>query len=164
MRWLERIQVVWKRRRVGKANGSGLRPARWQAPRAHPTGDPSRSKFALAILCFVLVSAPAYAQVNPQALTLAGVSDCVQEAIATGSVEDSGSVIIYSCSEIKAKTLYNFLGRKVRAQIVQDRNGKFENRPFGNNACYHRVEDPSGKAADDFRCDLILAIGDILSE
>jgi hypothetical protein len=41
-----------------------------------------------------------------------------------------------SCSETKAKTLYNFLGRKVGAQIVQDRNGKFENRQFGNNACF----------------------------
>jgi hypothetical protein len=118
----------------------------------------------LAVLCFVVVSPSGYAQINPQALTMAGLSDCLKEAIATGAVEDNGPVIIYSCSEAKAKTLYNFLGRKVRPQIVQDRNGKFENRHFGNNACYHRVEDPSGKAADDFRCDLILAIGDILSE
>jgi cytochrome c-type biogenesis protein CcmH len=33
---LEPVQVAWRPRRVGKANGSGLRPARWQAPRAHP--------------------------------------------------------------------------------------------------------------------------------
>ena len=118
----------------------------------------------LAVLCFVFVSASAHAQINPQALTVAGLSDCIKDAIATGSIEDSGPVIIYSCSEAKAKTLYNFLGRKVRAEIIQDRNGKFENRHFGNSACYHRVEDPGGKAADDFRCDLILAIGDILSE
>ena len=118
----------------------------------------------LVVLCFVLASALADAQINPQALTLAGVSDCIKEAIATGSVEDGGPAIIYSCSEAKAKTLYNFLARKVRAEIVQDRNGKFENRHFGNSACYHRVEDSSGKAADDFRCDLILAIGDVLSE
>jgi hypothetical protein len=118
----------------------------------------------LTVLGFVLVSASGHAQINPQALTLAGLSDCITEAIATGSIDDSGPVIIYSCSDSKAKTLYNFLGRKVRAEIVQDRNGKFENRHFGNNACYHRVEDPGGKAADDFRCDLILAIGDILNE
>ena len=118
----------------------------------------------LAVLFFVLVGTSGYAQINPQALTLAGVSDCIKEAITTGSIEDGGPIIIYSCSEAKAKTLYNFLGRKVRAEIVQDRNGKFENRQFGNNACYHRVEDPGGKAADEFRCDLILAIGDILSE
>jgi hypothetical protein len=118
----------------------------------------------LAALCFVVVNASCYAQINPQALTLAGVSDCLKEAITTGAVEDSGPMIIYSCSEAKAKALYNFLGRKVRAQIVQDKNGKFENRQFGNNACYHRVEDPGGKAADEFRCDLILAIDDILSE
>jgi hypothetical protein len=101
----------------------------------------------LAILGFLFVSTSSLAQINPQ-----------------GSIEDGGPMIIYSCSEAKAKTLYNFLGRKVRAQVVQDRNGKFENRQFGNNACYHRVEDPDGKAADDFRCDLILAVGDILSE
>jgi hypothetical protein len=118
----------------------------------------------LAVLGFVFVSASAYAQINPQALTVAGLSDCIKDAIATGSIEDSSPVIIYSCSEAKAKTLYNFLGRKVRAEIIQDPNGKFENRHFGNSACYHRVEDPGGKAADDFRCDLILAIGDILSE
>ena len=122
-----------------------------------------RMRWVTAI-CFMLVSASGHAQINPQALTLAGVSDCIKEAIATGSVEDGGSVIVYSCADAKAKTLYNFLGRKVGAQIVQDRNGKFENRQFGNNACYHRIEDPSGKAADEFRCDLILAIGDILSE
>jgi hypothetical protein len=118
----------------------------------------------IVVVYFMILTASAYAQINPQALTLAGVTDCVKEAIGTSSVEDNGSVIIFSCSAAKAKTLYNFLGRKVRAQIVQDRNGKFENRQFGNNACYHRIEDASGKAADDFRCDLVLAIGDILSD
>ena len=118
----------------------------------------------IVMVCFVLLPASAHAQINPQALTLAGVSDCIKEAIGTSSVEDSGAVIIYSCNAAKAKALYNFVGRKVRTEIVQDRNGKFENRPFGNNACYHRVEDPDGKHTDDFRCDLILGIGDILSE
>jgi len=120
-------------------------------------------KLAVAI-CFALISSSSYAQINPKGLTLAGVSDCLKEAIGTSSVEDNGSVIVFSCSAAKAKTLYNFIGRKVRAEVVQDRNGKFENRQFGNNACYHRVEDPNGKAADDFRCDLIMAIGDALSE
>jgi hypothetical protein len=118
----------------------------------------------VAVVYFMTLSASAYAQINPQALTLAGVTDCVKEAIGTSSVEDNGSVIIFSCSAAKAKTLYNFLGRKVRAQIVQDRNGKFENRQFGSNACYHQIEDANGKAADDFRCDLVLAIGDILGD
>jgi len=121
------------------------------------------SRVAMAI-CFVLVTVSGYAQVNPRALTLAGMSDCIKEAIGAGSVEDNGTVLIFSCSAVKAKTLYNFLGRKVRAEIVQDRNGKFENRQFGNNACYHQIEDQSGKAADDFRCDLIMTIGDVLSE
>ena len=116
------------------------------------------------VIGFVLASAPGYAQISPQALTLAGLNDCIKEAISTGSVEGDDAVLIFSCSAVKAKILYNFLGRKVRAEIVQDRNGKFENRHFGNNACYHRVEDPNGKAADEFRCDLILTIGDILSE
>jgi hypothetical protein len=120
-------------------------------------------RFAL-IIWFVLASAPGYAQISPQALTLAAVNDCIKEAIGTSAVEGDDAVLIFSCSAVKARTLYNFLGRKVRAEIVQDRNGKFENRHFGNNACYHRVEDPSGKPADEFRCDLILAIGDILSE
>jgi len=97
-------------------------------------------------------------------LTLAGVSDCIAEAIATNSVERDGSIIIFSCNAAKARTLYNFLGRRIRADVVQDRNGKFENRQFGNSACYHRVEDESGKTADEFRCDLIMPIGDVLSE
>jgi hypothetical protein len=97
-------------------------------------------------------------------LTLAGVSDCIKEAIGTSSVESNGPVLIYFCSSANAKTLYNFLGRKVRAEVVQDSNGKFENRPFGNNACYHRIEDPNGKAADDFRCDLLLTVGDVLGD
>lgn len=119
----------------------------------------------LAILiCFLLVAAPSLAQVNPKELTLAGISDCINEAIGTSSVEENGSVVVFFCSAAKAKTLYNFLGRKVRAEVVQDGNGKFENRQFGNSACYHRIEDPSGKAADDFRCDLILTLGDALSD
>jgi len=116
------------------------------------------------VFCFVLVAGLSYAQINPKALTLAGMSDCIKDAIGTSSVEDSSSVIIFSCSATKAKTLYNFLGRKVRAEVVQDRNGKFENRQFGDSACYHRVEDQSGKAADEFRCDLIMTIGDALSD
>ena len=72
--------------------------------------------------------------------------------------------VIFFCSAAKARILYNFLGSKVHADVVRDSNGKFENRQFGNNACYHRIEDPSGKAADDFRCDLLLMIGDALSD
>ena len=116
------------------------------------------------VIGFVLVAAPSHAQIGAKELTLAGVSDCIKEAIDTSSFENNGPVIIFFCSAAKAKTLYNFLGRKVRVDVVQDSNGKFENRQFGNNACYHRIEDPSGKAADDFRCDLLLAIGDALSD
>jgi hypothetical protein len=118
----------------------------------------------MVMICFLLVSAPTHAQIGAKELTLAGVSDCIREAIGTSSVENTGPVILFYCSAAKAKTLYNFLGRKVRAELVQDNNGKFENRPFGNNACYHRIEDPSGKAADDFRCDLFLTIGDVLGD
>lgn len=116
------------------------------------------------VFCFVFVTTSSYAQINARTLTLAGVSDCVTEAIATNLVEDEGSVIIFSCNAAKAKTLYNFLGRRIRTEVVQDRNGKFENRQFGNNACYHRVEDQDGKAADEFRCDLIMTVGDILND
>ena len=118
----------------------------------------------MIMICFVFVTAPSHAQIGAKELTLAGLSDCIKEAIGTSSVENNGPVIIYFCSSAKAKTLYNFLGRRVPAEVVQDSNGKFENRPFGNNACYHRIEDPSGKAADDFRCDLLLTVGDVLGE
>jgi hypothetical protein len=117
-----------------------------------------------AVSCFVFIATPSYAQINAKTLTLAGVSDCIAEAVATNSVQDDGSVIIFFCNAAKAKTLYNFLGRKIRAEVVQDRNGKFENRQFGSSACYHRVEDQSGKTADEFRCDLIITIGDALSD
>jgi hypothetical protein len=79
-------------------------------------------------------------------------------------VKVNGDPVIFSCSAGKAKVLYNFLGNKIRTEVVLDSNGKFENRQFGNNACYHQVEDQGGKAADDFRCDLFLTIGDTLSE
>jgi hypothetical protein len=107
----------------------------------------------------MVVATSSYAQINERTLTVAGLSDCITEAIATNSVADEGSVIIFSCNAAKAKTLYNFLGRGIRTEVVHDRNGKFENRPFGNSACYHLVEDQSGKTADEFRCDLIMAIG-----
>jgi hypothetical protein len=116
------------------------------------------------MVCLALVTAPSQAEINARELTLAGVGDCIKEAIGTGSVENNGPVIIFFCNAAKAKTLYNFLGKTIRADVVQDSNGKFENRPFGNNACYHRIEDPSGKAADDFRCDLLLTVGDVLSD
>ncbi len=111
-----------------------------------------------------LAAAPGAAQINARTLTMAGLSDCLAEAIATKAVDDDGAVVVFSCTAAKAKTLYNFLGKKVRAEVVQDRNGKFENRAFGNSACYHRIEDPSGNPADEFRCDLILAIGEALGE
>ena len=119
----------------------------------------------LAVLvCFALVVASANAQTNQHALTLSGVIDCLKEAIGTSAVEADGNVLIFSCDAAKAKTLYNFIGRKSRAEVVLDRNGKFENRQFGNNACYHRIEDPSGNAVDDFRCDVIVPIGDALTD
>ena len=120
-------------------------------------------RLAIAIL-LVLVTTPSYAQISAKELTFAAVNDCIKEAIGTSSVENNGPVIIFFCNTEKAKTLYNFLGRTVRSEVVQDRNGKFENRQFGNNACYHRIEDPGGKAADDFRCDLLLTIGDVLGD
>ena len=116
------------------------------------------------VICFAIVAVPGHAQVGQKEMTVAGMSDCIKEAIGASSVEDNGPIIIFSCSTAKAKTLYNFLGTKVRAEVVQDKNGKFENRQFGNNACYHRIEEPGGKAADDFRCDLVLTIGDGLND
>jgi len=116
------------------------------------------------IICLVMVAAPGYAQIGAKELTMAGMSDCIEDAIGTGSVENNGPVVIFFCSASKARILYNFLGSKVHADVVQDSNGKFENRQFGNNACYHRIEDSSGKAADDFRCDLFLTIGDALAD
>lgn len=117
----------------------------------------------ILVICLALIAVPGRAQ-SAKEMTIAAMSDCIRDAIGANSVEDSGPVIIFSCSTAKAKTLYGFLGRKVRAEVVQDRNGKFENRPFGNNACYHRIEEPGGKAADDFRCDLVLTIGDGLND
>jgi len=122
------------------------------------------SRLTAAVVCFIFVVASANAQPNPQAMALAGVIDCINEATATSSVEHDGDVLVFSCTATKAKTLYNFLGSKIRAEVVLDRNGKFENRQFGNNACYHQVQDQSGKGADDFRCDLIVTIGGALSE
>jgi hypothetical protein len=109
-----------------------------------------------------MLSTQGYAQSAPKGMVLSGIGDCIKEALATGSVEDNGNSLFLSCHGGKAKMLYNFLDQKVRVEVVQDRNGKFENRAFGNSACYHRVEDQSGKVADDFRCDLVLVIGDVL--
>ena len=111
------------------------------------------------VVCLVLISAASHSEIGEKELVIAGVNDCMKEAIGTDSVESNVPVIVYFCGSDKAKTLSNFLG-KTRAEIVKDSNGKFENNPF--NACYHRLEDPSGKAADDFRCDLFLTLGDVL--
>jgi hypothetical protein len=116
------------------------------------------------VICLTPITGASSAQIGPKEMTLAGVSDCMKEAISKSSIENNGTVIFFSCGSNTAKTLYNFLGRKVRDEVVQDKNGKFENRQFGNSACYHRVEDSGGKAADDFTCDLVLAIGDVLTE
>ena len=119
--------------------------------------------FAAATFAGALAAAaaPAAAQINTRTLTLAGVSDCLAEAIATKSVDEDGVAIAFSCTDAKARTLYNFLGRKIHAEVVEDRNGKFENRAFGNSACYHRIEDAAGGAADEYRCDVIVAIGEL---
>lgn len=114
--------------------------------------------------CVMLVATSSDAQISARTLTVAGLTDCIADAIAANSVLADGSGISFSCSAAKAKTLYNFLGKKVRAEVVYDRNGKFENRAFGSSTCYHRVEDESGRSADEFRCDLIMAIGDILGD
>jgi hypothetical protein len=115
------------------------------------------------VICLVLAAVSARAQISPQSITLAAVSDCIREAIGAGTVEPNGAALIFSCTAAKAKALYGFLGRTVQAQVVQEPNGRFENRPFGNSACYHRVQDQTGKAADDFRCDLIIVVGDALN-
>lgn len=117
-----------------------------------------------ALSCVMFAATSSYAEINQRSLTVAGLTDCLAEAIATSSVADDGSIVIFSCNAAKAKTLYNFLGRKIRTELVHDQNGKFENRAFGNSACYHRVEDQGGKTADEFRCDLIMGIGDILGD
>jgi len=111
-----------------------------------------------------LVSASGHAEIGPQAVTASGISDCIKEAIGNSSVEQNGNALFFSCSESRAKVLFNLLARKIQVEVVQDRNGKFENRQFGNNACYHRIEDAAGKPADDFRCDVIVLVGDSLAD
>jgi hypothetical protein len=109
--------------------------------------------------CAVFATTSLHAEINTRTLTVAGISDCLVEAVSANAVDDDGSAITFSCSAARARTLYNFLGKKIPAELVHDRNGKFENRPFGSGACYHRIEDERGRAADDFRCDLILSVG-----
>jgi hypothetical protein len=118
----------------------------------------------IAFAAVAFAATPGAAQINARTLTLAGVTDCIAEAIATNSVDEDGVAVIFSCNAAKARTLYNFLGQKIHAEVIQDRNGKFENRAFGNSACYHRIEDQAGNAADEFRCDLVIAIGEALGE
>jgi len=120
-------------------------------------------KKLIAIASLLALCAPVRAEVGAKEMTLAGISDCVKEAMASSSVEDGGDAVILSCNAEKAKVLFNFLGSKVPVEVVQDKNGKFENRQFGNNACYHRIEDASGKPASDFRCDLVLVTGTALA-
>jgi hypothetical protein len=121
------------------------------------------SPLVLLFLIALIVGA-ADAQISSRTMTLSAISDCIKDVIAANSVEDNGSVLIFPCTEGRAKALYNFLGQKIRTGVVQDRNGKFENRPFGNNACYHRIEDQNGKSADEFRCDLVMTVGDELKD
>ncbi len=116
----------------------------------------------IAAACLVLVPTSVHAQISPQAVTSSGISDCMKEALGNSSVEQNGNALFFSCSATKAKVLFNLLARKIQVEVVQDRNGKFENRSFGNNACYHRIEDSTGKPVDDFRCDLVVLIGDAL--
>jgi hypothetical protein len=118
----------------------------------------------VAIVSALLFSISARAQIGPQAVTSSGISDWMDEAIGNSAVEQDGNAIYFSCFDTKAKILFNRLSRKVRVEVIQDRNGKFENRLFGNNACYHRIEDTTGKRADDFCCDLILLIADLLAD
>jgi hypothetical protein len=118
----------------------------------------------VAIVSVLFLSMSARAQIGPQAVTSSGINDCMKEAIGNSAVEQNGNAMFFSCSDAKAKVLFNLLARKVQVEVIQDRNGKFENRPFGNNACYHRIEDATGKQVDDFRCDLILLIGDSLAD
>jgi hypothetical protein len=116
----------------------------------------------VAVVAFA--KTPVAAQIDAATLTLAGVTDCIAEAIASNAVDGDGSVVIFSCTAAKARTLYNFLGRKIRAELIQEHNGKFENRAFGSGACYHHIEDSDGNAADEFRCDLILSVGEAPGE
>jgi len=121
-------------------------------------------RMLLAIVLFIMVAAPAGAQNGPQSITMSALLDCLKDATSAGDVDRGDTVLVFSCSAAKAKVLYNFLGRKIKTEVIIDRNGKFENRQFGGSACYHRIEDQTGKAADDFRCDLFLAVGDVLAD
>ncbi|HLJ78361.1 MAG TPA: hypothetical protein VKT75_13145 [Acidobacteriaceae bacterium] len=121
-------------------------------------------RILILVACSILLITTSHAQISQKEITFVGMIDCIKEATTTNSIEDNGEVLILSCNTGKAKVLFNFLGRKVRSEVVQDKNGKFENRPFGNNACYHRIEDAAGKTTDDFRCDLVLVVGDILTD
>lgn len=112
----------------------------------------------------VLAAQPGYPQSNVRTLTLAGVSGCLAEALANNAVDDDGTIVVFSCTAAKARTLFDFLGKRIPAEVVRDSSGRFENRAFGNSACSHRTEDQSGNATDEFRCDLIMAIGEALAE
>jgi hypothetical protein len=118
----------------------------------------------VAIVSVLFLAMSARAQIGPQAVNSSGINDCMKEAIGNSAVEQNGNAMFFSCSDAKAKVPFNLLARKVQVEVIQDRNRKFENRPFGNNACYHRIEDATGKQTDYFRCDLILLIGDSLAD
>jgi hypothetical protein len=71
-----------------------------------------------AVLCFILVAASVDAQTDPQAMMLSGLSDCIKDAIGISSVEVNSDSVIFSCNAARAKILYNFLGKKIRAEVI----------------------------------------------
>lgn len=86
-------------------------------------------------------------------------ASCITQSVEANRISKNGEYVQFACVGSSAKKMFDQLSRSVASQIVDDQNGTFDNRPFGQSACYHGIKGANGNSDSWFRCDLNLEIG-----
>ena len=121
------------------------------------------------LICAAIIplvsSNSAGAQVSESSSMVEMYTACINEGIAAGEISlRPASFIRFSCQGDTAEVFFKKLSQyHLESSEVTNKSGKFENRAFYDpDTCWHKIENPDGSTANEYRCNINLRGADTL--
>lgn len=124
-----------------------------------------RHRIICATIITLMSSNSAGAQISASSSMVEMYTTCIKEGIASGEASLRGSNFIrFVCHGDTAEVFFKKLGQyHIESDEVANKLGKFQIRTIDEpDKCWHKIENPDGSAANEYRCNINLHGADAL--
>ena len=125
----------------------------------------ARFRIICAALISLVSSNSAGAQISATSSMVEMYATCIKESIAAGEISLRNSVFIrFVCHGETAEVFFKKLNQyNLESSEATNKLGKFQIRAlYEPSKCWHKIENPDGSAANEYRCNISLRGADAL--